>query len=448
MTLGFVGAGLMTFPQSLGVIFGANIGTTVTGWIVALLGVKLQIGTLALPTLLAAALALILGQGTVARIGRVVAGLCLLFIGLDMMKAGLAGFEGWITPERLPDDTWTGRLQLVGIGIAITLVLQSSSAGVAMTLVLLGANAVSFPQAAALVVGMDVGTTVTGLMASLGGVRAMRQVAVANLVFNLGTAAIAFPVLWLLTPVLQDVAAGAGDATALVLFHTALNVTATLMFLPFTAHLAALVLRLVPDLPGAGTSRLDAMLLSDEDAALDATAEVVGALGDTVLRAVAHALQIPPDLRPIATLSVQARPTLAAVQDYLGKLHIPIDKREALDRFRALLHQIDHIDRMLDRTAEIGVIEAVARDPMLRRPARLLCAALAQEGTVGVRATRLARVSALIDRRADRYRTRTLLADQAGRLGVGDLLARTDAMRWLEHVARHGARIAHYRTLA
>jgi phosphate:Na+ symporter len=91
MTIGFVGAGMLSFPQALGILFGANIGTTATGWIVVLVGFKLQLGVVALPLLFAASLLAVLGGAQWARLGRCVAGFALLFIGIDAMQAGMAG---------------------------------------------------------------------------------------------------------------------------------------------------------------------------------------------------------------------------------------------------------------------------------------------------------------------------------------------------------------------
>ena len=146
-TIGFVGAGLLTFPQALGIVFGANIGSTVTGWMVAILGLKLKLGTLALPLLFGASLLMMLPEGRVRRIAAALAGFSLLFIGLDMLQTAMAGVNGWIGPESLPADTLIGRAQLVALGAVVTVIVQSSSAGVATTLVLLTAGLVSFPQA-------------------------------------------------------------------------------------------------------------------------------------------------------------------------------------------------------------------------------------------------------------------------------------------------------------
>ena len=182
--IGFVGAGLMTFPQALGVIFGANIGTTMTGWLVALIGFKLDLGVAVLPIVLIGALLKMFGRGRVRPLGWALAGFSLLFIGIDAMQQGMEAFEGRVTPDNFPRDSLIGRLQLVLIGVAITLVTQSSSAGVATAMVALSAGAVSFPQAAAMVIGMDVGTTFTAYLATIGGSTAMRQTGYAHVIYK------------------------------------------------------------------------------------------------------------------------------------------------------------------------------------------------------------------------------------------------------------------------
>ena len=129
--VGLVGAGAMTFAQSLGIIFGANLGTTVTGWLVLLFGFKVELGTLAFPIVFAGALGITFGRGRWTALGYALAGFGLLFIGIDLLQGGMAGLEGRLTPDSFPPDTWRGRLQLVGLGVLITLITQSSSAGVA-----------------------------------------------------------------------------------------------------------------------------------------------------------------------------------------------------------------------------------------------------------------------------------------------------------------------------
>ena len=118
--VGFVGAGLLTFVQALGVIFGANLGTTITGWLVALLGLKLQIGSLVLPLILLGALMRLFARGRWQHAGFALAGFSLLFQGIAVLQAGMVAYDGLVTPVDFPVDTWGGRLQLVAIGIAVT----------------------------------------------------------------------------------------------------------------------------------------------------------------------------------------------------------------------------------------------------------------------------------------------------------------------------------------
>lgn len=442
MTVGFAGAGLLSTAQALGLIYGANIGTTATGWIVNLLGFKLQLGTIAMPVMAGAALLAVLGQGRVATAGRGLSGLCLLFIGLDLMQGAGALVQGWLGPDSLPGDTLSGRVQLVLAGAVIVAMLQSSSAGLALLLVVLGAGGVSFGQAAALAIGMNIGTTVTGLLAAAGGSRAMRQTAYGNLFFNLGTAAMAFPLLGLVAPLLHSTALGRDDQTALVLFHTGFNVAGALVFLPLTPRFARLLDRLVPDRPVPHLPALDPALLADAETALAAAATVAGDLADRMFAATGAALAPAPDLRALSALRSQAPEVLAELQSWLARIPLTADRPALRQRMTALLHLTDHLDRLANRLARAAPLASIPADPTLTRTARAVGAAFRRPG---LPAPRFDRLADLIDRRSLRHRRATLLREHLGQVSVPDLFQRTDAMRWLAHVARHGERIAFYR---
>ncbi|MBC7132166.1 MAG: Na/Pi cotransporter family protein [Roseovarius sp.] len=437
ITIGAVGAGLLGFVQSLGVLYGANIGTTMTGWIVMFLGIKLKLGTLALPVIFAAAMMILLGGERIARAGRGLAGFCLLFIGLDMMQAATGGLGGWLTPEALPGDGWGGRLLLMMMGAGIVALIQSSSAGMALVLVLLGAGAVNFVQAAALVIGFNLGTTATGLLASLGGGRAMRMTAMANLLFNLGTAALAFPLLDLVAPVLHGTWLGADDQTALVLFHTGFNIVGAAVFVPLTPRFAALVARLVPERPVPLAEGLDQRLLADEGAALDAAQAVADRLRRALFDALARALGPEGDLRALASVAVQGREAVAALGTFLGQVRIPPDRAEESARYGALLHQIDHFQRLLERCEQRSRIATLRQEARLGRDVAALVGALRQDRV----SEPLAR---LIARRGQRYRRGVLLQEHAGLMPVSEVFERTDALRWLVRVAEHAARLDRY----
>ena len=452
MTIGFVGAGLLSFPQALGVIYGANIGTTVTGWIVTLLGFKMQLGTMALPALFGASLLALLGQGGWARAGRVAAGLCLLFIGLDMMQAGAAGFGDRLTPQTLPQGGIWGDLQLIFLGLAVTIVMQSSSAAMAVALVLLGSGGVSFEQAAAMVIGMNLGTTITAILASFGGSVTMRQTALANVLFNLGTAMLAYPLLALGGSLLTQAAGGLGETTALVLFHTGFNLAGALMFLPFTARFARWVERMVPDhseraMAGGLVATLDLALLKDEGAAMDAAQTALGRVARHVFSALGRALAPVPDMRGLATIEEVARPAVTEIAHYITRINLPEGKPAERDRYAALLHQADHLARLLKRLERRSVVPVLLSDPGLSRLARALGATLrraADPAVDGLEAARLARLSDRIEARTRRHRRATLLHEHVGLISVAEMFDRTDAMRWLRRVAEHAARIAFY----
>lgn len=442
MTVGFAGAGLIGAGQALGLIYGANIGTTATGWIVNLLGFKLKLGTIALPAMFGAALLVVLGKGRWASAGKGLAGLCLLFLGLDLMQGASTLVQGWLGPDRLPGDTLAGRAVLVAAGVVLVTVLQSSSAGMALLLVLLGAGGISFGQAAALAIGMNIGTTLTALLAAAGGSRAMRQTALGNLLFNTGTAALAFPLLDLVSPLLHDTALGRDDQTALVLFHTGFNVMGALVFLPLTPRFARLLDRLVPDRPTAHLPALDPALLADPETALAAAATVADDLSAHIAAAVGAALAPTPDLRGLAALRSQAPGVLAELQGWLAQIDLPHDRPALRARMTALLHLTDHLGRLADRLTRTGALAVLPGDRQLTRTARAVGAAFRRPG---LPAPRFDRLADLIDRRSLRHRRATLLREHLGQVSVPDLFRRTDAMRWLAHVARHGERIAHYR---
>ncbi|MDO8884681.1 MAG: Na/Pi symporter [Pseudotabrizicola sp.] len=446
MTIGFVGAGLISFSHSLGVLYGANIGTTATGWIIMIVGVKLKLGIVALPVLFVASLMGVLGEGPLARWGRMLAGLSLLFIGLDLMQASSAGVDNLVTSDWLPADTWVGRLVMVAIGLGLVVIMQSSSAGIALVLVLLGSGALNFGQAAAMVVGLNIGTTLTGLLASLGGSGEMLRAALANLLFNLIVATLALPLIDLLAPLLHNQATGPDDQTAIVLFHTGLNVLGAALFLPLTKPFAALVIWLVPDRPVTLAAALDPQLLADSGTALDAAARTATAITEAIGKALQAALtpQGVRDLRPLAALPGRVEPARKALETWLSQLHLAPDRPEPLNRMAALMHLTDHITRLTARSAEHDRISRLANSPRLARPARVIAAALAKPHKAGQAARLLARIRSL----ALRHRRGALLREHAGLISPADVFQETDALRWLDRVAEHTERIALYSTQA
>ncbi|WP_234170677.1 Na/Pi cotransporter family protein [Ruegeria pomeroyi] len=450
MTVGFVGAGLMTMPQALGILYGANIGTTATGWLVSLLGFKLKLGNLALLLLFPAALADLLARGALARTGRTVAGLCLLLIGLDLMQSGASDLTSFLTPESLPGSGPGGLLLLVGLGAAVTIVMQSSSAAMALALVMLSGGAITLLQAAAIVIGMNIGTTFTAVLASTGGSVPMRQTALANLIFNIVTSVLAFPMLLLLRPVFDDATQLGDDLSVLLIFHTGFNLVGTALFLPLTGRFAGLVARLLPERETEQLFVADRSLLKDANAALLAAQSGARTIAERLFLALGAGLAPAPDYRRIAALTPCTR-ALEDLRAFLSEIRLPPDRAQDIETFSDILHQIDHLTRLLDRARQTGNIDTLLHDRLLRRSALGAGAALGRSGGAvgGVpEGKRLERLRLLIAARRKRHRRAMMLGEHAGLFGLDQVFAHTDAMRWLDRVLHHAERVAHYHRAA
>lgn len=451
MTVGFVGAGLIGLEQALGVLYGANIGTTATGWLVTLLGFRLKLGTVALVALLPASLAVLLGRGGVVRAGRVVAGLGLILVGLDLMQVAIGDATGWVTPDMLPGFDAGGVLLLAGIGLVVTAAIQSSSAAVALALVLLQGGAIGLMQATALIVGMNIGTTFTAILASVGGSRAMRQTAVANLLFNLATAMAVLPLLPAATGLLDGIAAASGPLVALLVFHTGFNLAGALAFLPFTAAYARLIARLVPERASERLIVLDKGLLRDAGAALVAAQAATAAIARQIFLALSQALDATPDYRPLSALDAAAAAALDELEAYLANIRLPASQPQDEQTYSALLHLADHLRRLLERSSQKSHMQTLLDDRTLRRPALAAGAIFARIGAAASGAAehqRLTRLQAIAGRRTARHRRGLLLGEHVGIYSLTQVFEQTDAMRWFDRVLHHAERIAHYQRQA
>lgn len=450
--VGFVGAGLLTFTQALGIIFGASVGTTITGWMVLFLGIRLSLSAAALPFLFVAALVRVLSQGQAGRVAMAVAGLCLVFLGIDLMQEGLADYEGRITPASFPPGGWDGRLQLVGIGLLVTMVTQSSSAGVAGTLVLLASGAVTFEQAAALVIGMHMGTSFTPLLAAIGGSVPVRQTALANVLYHVASGVLAILLLDPAAALVGNDRTGLSAQLGLVMFHTGFNLIGTLGMLPLAGAFAAAVVWLVPEKPGARLSApLDPSLLREPGAALDTATRVVDdvmlELFDALLTALAEPSPPPGGLEAARQ---RTGPVIDELQGYLSRLQVAPDRMDELVRLDALLQRVDHLRRLHYRCSQGARIRALARQQRLHWHLRLfrgiLRRAIAQPQQAADLAARLARLDgrlAVIEARSRHTVLRR--APWVMNLTAAEVFRLADALRWLRRSLVHVARGLHYR---
>jgi phosphate:Na+ symporter len=240
--LAFVGAGVLTLASGLGLVFGANLGTTFTGWLVTLVGFKLDFDQLALPILAVGTLGVSLTKESrgVNHWSRLLTGFGLLLLGLSFMKDSTAAATEVVNPA---DLAALPLLAFLAFGIVLAAVVQSSSAVVTITLSSLYAGFITLPAGAAIVIGADLGTTVTVIIGALGGAPIKRQVAAGHVIFNLVSDSIAFFVLLPFLVPASDWLGLTDPLITLVLFHTTFNVVGLLLFMPFLGIFAALLER-------------------------------------------------------------------------------------------------------------------------------------------------------------------------------------------------------------
>lgn len=243
LLLAFVGASIISMKRALPVIFGSNLGTTITGWLVATLGFKLPIDDFALPLVGIGGLLLFFFSNVPRyfNTGRFVLSFGLIFLGLEYMKVSMDALTHSLDLTQFADY---GLFSFLTVGLALTALIQSSSAVMVITLSALYSELITLPMAAAIVAGSNVGTTVTVFLGSLGGMPAKKQVAFAHFLFNIITAGVSFLVLtWLLT-IITDRLGLKDPLFALVAFHTLFNVLGVLLFLPFAHPLAYMLEKL------------------------------------------------------------------------------------------------------------------------------------------------------------------------------------------------------------
>ena len=261
MVVSFVNAGLMDLVQAIGVILGANIGTTFTGWMVALLGFKLDISLLALVSIAFAAPMMFSKKNKTREVADVLLGFGLLFLGLNFMQHSMPDLTGNVDAlaflGRFNSDSFLMSITCILLGTAITVVVQSSSAAMAMTLTMafngwLGVNA-----SAALILGSNIGTTITAYLASIGTSTTAKRAAWAHIIFNVVGSMITLiffkPFLLLVNAITPgNIYALSGTALSqqlplfLAMFHTVFNVVNTLIFFPFVRSYSRFIKRLVP----------------------------------------------------------------------------------------------------------------------------------------------------------------------------------------------------------
>ncbi len=252
ITISFISAGLISLAGGIGLIFGANIGTTATAWLVAGFGLKIKISILAMPMLIFGIIFSFQKSSTLKGVGNILTGLGFFFLGIYFMKDGFDVFSQDFNLTVYAVPGYLGVIIYTGIGIFITTILQSSSASLALILTALSVGQIEYDNALAMAIGTNVGTTITALIGSVGSNIAGRRLALAHLIFNLVTGLVALAFIYPLTRLVDKLSISFGIAAddytlKLALFHTIFNVLGVLIMIPLIHKLEQFLLRFVRD---------------------------------------------------------------------------------------------------------------------------------------------------------------------------------------------------------
>ncbi len=341
--IGFVSAGLVTFPQAVGVIVGATLGTTTTPWMVAFFGFRVSVSSGALPLLGVGAFLWLIAKGRLRSFGAILAGFGLLFTGIDYLQTGMKGIQ-WNLDDLAghgPAAMWI----LAGIGVAMTIVMQSSSAAAATTLVALHAGSLTFEQGCAMIVGQSVGSAATTALVALGGNLAVRRSALAHVTFSTIVGVLGMLFLGPLTSAADWVGARLDDpdgVLALAAFSSLFKLGGILVFYPWLDRFSQVIVRISGKGSETSVSRLSPILAEAGgpvamEAAWRAALELArGAVGSVQRRFANEAVQYDPPVQDVQQ-----------IEHFLESLPLETTDLATIGpRLVRLSHALDHLSEL------------------------------------------------------------------------------------------------------
>lgn len=385
MVVSFVNAGLLSLIESIGVIMGANVGTTVTAWLISILGFKISMAEVSLPLIGLCLPLLFSNKRSRKSWGELIIGFALLFIGLEFLKDAMPNLNE--NPEILTflkeytDMGYASYILFMLIGTALTILIQSSSATMALTLVMCANGWISFEIAASMVLGENIGTTVTANLAAMVANTAAKRAALAHLVFNV------FGVVWVLSifPIFLrwiehlSIFLGIGNPAsnieavpmALSLFHTMFNVTNVLILIWFVKFIANIVTKLIPIKEKSDDAftlkHIKIGLLSTPDASLFQAKQEISLYGKNtrdMFHKVTECLEMPPKDFPkqfdnLVKMEDESDKVEVEIANYLTKVSESKLSTENSQRIRAMFKIVSEIESIAD--SSLNVTKAILR---------------------------------------------------------------------------------------
>jgi phosphate:Na+ symporter len=476
----------------LSLVFGANVGTTGTGWLVALIGVRVSLTAAALPMIFVGALIKLLGRGRVSAAGAALAGFALLLFGLTTLQQGMGGLAEQLKPADLPavlGTTWWsglyGVLALVVVGLVITTVMQSSTAAIAVTLSAYFAGAVGLDQACALIIGQNIGTATSSAVAAIGASSTAKRLALAYILFKLIAALIALVLFPVTTPLLVRASNTIDGVTLLAAYHTAYNVVGVMVLLPVINGFTRLVERILPERASPLTRYLDPAALdtpvATEEAVRRTVARALGTMCELLARTAGNtgaSIRLNKDTVSVA----EAADALRQAQEFMSETSGPPQSEDEQSRLTSTLHALDHATHLAETAGEEAKLGTPAGGPEDMRAAEICAEAMraaaslaaevvalpappddalaiekeggpkgpfhsekelpAAETSTEQTLTQLEQCAkALRELRKD-HRSATLSSVASGGLSADEAITRVDAVRRLEALAYHAWRSA------
>ena len=488
-TIGLVSAGLLTFSQGLGLVFGANIGTTGTGWLIALIGVRVSLTAAALPMIFVGALIKLLGRGRVSAAGAALAGFALVLFGLTTLQQGMGGLAERLHPADLPAvygpgvSWWSslfGVLALIVVGLAMTAVMQSSTASIAVTLSAYFAGAVGLDQACALIIGQNIGTATSSALAAIGASSTAKRLALAYILFKLIAALIAVALFPVTIPPLIRASKTIDGVTLLAGYHTAYNVVGVAVLLPLIDRFTRFVERILPERASPLTRCLDPAALETPLAAEEAVRRTVarslgtmcGSIGEA-LTATNHGTSVRAGKEAVSV--TEASDALRQAREFMSEASAPPESGEEQERLTSTLHALDHASRLAEVAGEKGELRSVPSGSEDVRAAELCAEAMRNAVLIagevgalpdgpdpaapvepldgekevagnGVRTEQamlqLEHCAITLSELQRAHRKATLSSVAGGAVSANEAIARVDTVRRLEALARHAWRSA------
>ncbi len=252
IAISFLSAGLITLAAGIGIIFGANLGTTTGAWLIAGFGLKVDIAAYAMPLLAFGIILIFQSSKSLKGIGYILAGMGFLFLGIHYMKEGFETFKETINLAEYAVAGYAGLLLFTAIGIFATVVMQSSHATLVLTITALAAGQITYENALALAIGANVGTTITAILGSMSANENGKRLAVAHLVFNLVTGVIAIVFIYQLVDLVEGISGVVGIANddytlKLAVFHSVFNLIGIVVMLPLLNTMVVTLEKFVPE---------------------------------------------------------------------------------------------------------------------------------------------------------------------------------------------------------